>query len=246
MDKEKRSVRGLEVSRLYICAENKGGRTIISDSFFSAPIKIAKPFYRTDHTEIMMMTASAGMLDGDFYDIEIIVKKGASLKFTGQSFTKVFKSGEKNGAVQRVKITVESGGRLFYCPPPVIPFADSIFDSRTEVFLEDKASFIMQDIFSCGRTAMGEAFGFTSFRSRTAVHINGRLSFLDNVKLIPSETDLAGTGFFEGHTHSGMMYAYNVRTNDCISCTDAHIGKVFRMLSNSAQDISDSFVSVLN
>ncbi|MGN1119922.1 MAG: urease accessory protein UreD, partial [Oscillospiraceae bacterium] len=149
------------MSRLYICAENKNGTTIISDSFFSSPIKIAKPFYRPDYTEIMMMTASAGMLDGDVYDIEIIVKKGASLKLTGQSFTKIFKSGEKNGAAQRVRITVEDGVRLIYCPQPVIPFADSIFDSRTEVFLEDNASFLMQDIFSCGRNAMGEAFAFT-------------------------------------------------------------------------------------
>ena len=83
------------MSRLYICAENKNGRTVITDSFFSSPIKIAKPFYYPDHTEIMMMTASAGMLDGDIYEIEIIVKENASLKFTGQSFTKIFKAGTK-------------------------------------------------------------------------------------------------------------------------------------------------------
>ncbi|MGN0642451.1 MAG: urease accessory protein UreD [Huintestinicola sp.] len=229
------------MSRLYICAENKGGRTVITDSCFSSPIKIAKPFYRTDHTEIMMMTASAGMLDGDFYDIEIIVKKGASLRFTGQSFTKIFKSGEKGGASQCVKISVENGGKLIYFPQPVIPFEESIFHSRTDVFLGSKAEFIMQDIFSCGRTAMDEYFAFKSYRSRTAVHIDGRLVFLDNVKLIPSEADLSGTGFFEGHTHSGMMYAFNIETKDTICCTNAYKGKVFRMAADSAQDISDCF-----
>ena len=229
------------MSRLYICAENKNGRTVITDSFFSSPIKIAKPFYYADHTEIMMMTASAGMLDGDIYEIEIAVKENASLKFTGQSFTKIFKSGAKGGAIQRVKITVENGGRFLYLPQPVIPFAESVFDGRTEIFLDSGSQFIMHDIFSCGRTAMNEYFAFKSYRSRTAVHIDGRLAFLDNVKLIPSEADLSGTGFFEGHTHSGMMYSYNSDTHNSLCCTNAHKGKVFRMLSDSAQEIWDSF-----
>lgn len=229
------------MSRLYICAENKNGRTVITDSFFSSPIKIAKPFYYADHTEIMMMTASAGMLDGDIYEIEIVVKENASLKFTGQSFTKIFKSGAKGGAAQRVKITVENGGRLLYFPQPVIPFAESVFDGRTEIFLGNEASFVMQDIFSCGRTAMNEYFAFKSYRSRTAVHIDGRLAFLDNVKLVPNEADLSGIGFFEGHTHSGMMYAFNSDTDNGLCCTNAHRGKVFRMLSDSAQEICDAF-----
>ena len=233
------------MSRLYICAEEKGGRTVITDSCFSSPIKIAKPFYHADHTEIMMMTASAGMLDGDNYDIEIIVKCGAALRFTGQSFTKIFKAGKNGGASQRVKITVEKGGMLMYFPEPVIPFAESIFDSRTVIFLSEDSEFVMHDILSCGRTAMNEAFAFTSFRSRTAVYIGDKLVFLDNVKLVPKETELDGIGFFEGHTHCGMMYAYNISTDDRLCCTNAHKGKVFRMLGNSAQDISDSFKSVL-
>lgn len=229
------------MSRLFICAENMNGRNVIADSFFSSPIKIAKPFYYSDHTEIMMMTASAGMLDGDDYDIEINVKENASLVFTGQSFTKIFKSGKKGGAVQRVKITVEKGGRLLYSPQPVIPFADSIFDSRTEVFIDSGARFVMQDIFSCGRTAMNEYFAFKSFRSRIAVHIDGRLVFLDNIKLIPDEADLSGIGYFEGHTHSGMMYAYNEDIYAGLCHTNAYKGVVCRMLADSAQEISDCF-----
>lgn len=229
------------MSRLYICAENLNGRTVITDSFFSSPIKIAKPFYRKDHTEIMMMTASAGMLDGDEYDIEIIVKSGAALKFTGQSFTKIFKSGEKGGASQKVRITVENGGKLYYFPQPVIPFTDSIFDCRTEVYLESGSSFVMQDIFSVGRTAMNEYLAFTKYRSRTAVYVDEKLVFLDNVKLVPKDTDFSEIGFFEGYTHSGMMYSYNccIESNACSSA--AHKGTVYRMLGNCAQEISDSF-----
>lgn len=228
------------MSRLYICAENKNGRTVITDSFFSSPIKIAKPFYRKDHTEIMMMTASAGMLDGDEYDIEIIVKSGAALKFTGQSFTKIFKSGEKGGASQKVKITVENGGKLYYFPQPVIPFTDSIFDCRTEVYLESGSSFVMQDIFSVGRTAMNEYLAFTKYRSRTAVYVDEKLVFLDNVKLVPKDTDFSEIGFFEGYTHSGMMYAYNMNAVPAAIGTASHKGKVFRTLADSAEAVSSN------
>lgn len=229
------------MSRLFVCAENRGGKTVAADCFFSAPLKIAKPFYYADHTELMMMTASAGMLDGDHYDIEIIVKENASLKFTGQSFTKIFRSGEKGGASQRVRITVEKGGRLLYLPQPVIPFAGSIFDSRTDIFLDSKSVFAVRDIFSCGRAAMNEYFAFGSFRSRTAVYIDGRLGFLDNIRLVPCEAELSGTGFFEGHTHSGMMYTYNAEAVDDLCSTNAHRGRVYRMLANSAQEISERF-----
>ena len=71
------------MSRLFIRAENKNGKTVISDCEFISPIKIAKPFYHKNFTEIIMMTASAGMLDGDIYDIEIKVCSGAKLKSTG-------------------------------------------------------------------------------------------------------------------------------------------------------------------
>ncbi|MBP1561436.1 MAG: urease accessory protein UreD [Oscillospiraceae bacterium] len=231
------------MSRLYLCAEKRGGRTVIADSFFSSPIKIAKPFYRDDHTEVMMMTASAGMLDGDNYDIEIHVKSGASLKFTGQSFTKIFRSGEKGGASQHIKITVEDGGKLAFLPQPVIPFADSKYDARTDVYLGEKASFIMQDIFSCGRTAMNESFAFKSYRSRTAVYVAGKLVFLDNVRLLPSETKLDGIGHFEGNSHSGMMYIYNTEHANAsdVCSTRAYKGECVRILSESAQDITDKF-----
>lgn len=144
-----------------------------------------------------------------------------------------------------MKISVENGGKLLYLPQPVIPFAESVFDSRTEIFLDSGSQFVMEDIFSCGRTAMNERFAFKSYRSRTAVHIDGKLAFLDNVKLLPNEADPSEIGFYEGHTHSGMMYTYNVEASGDICCTNAYKGKAFRILSDCAQSISEKFDSII-
>lgn len=195
------------MSILKLTAEYKNGRTVITDTEFTAPLKIALPFYRSDHTEVMMMAASAGILEGDVYDMEITVKENAFLKFTGQSYTKVFKA-DKQGAKQNVKINVEQGGTLIYAPCPVIPFGGSIFDVRTEVNIHPQSRLAITDIISSGRTAMKEEFAFKSYRSRTAVHIDGRLSYLDNRRLVPEEAPLQGIGFFEGCTHSGSAYFY--------------------------------------
>lgn len=230
------------MSILKLTAEYKNGRTVISHNEFTAPLKIASPFYRDGYTEVMMMAASAGILDGDMYDIEITVKENASLKFTAQSYSKIFKA-DKTGAKQRVRITVESGGSLIYMPCPAIPFADSIFDSRTEVRLKSDSTFVMTDILACGRGAMNEHFAFKSYRSRTAVYCDDRLCFLDNQRLIPDDADLSGTGFFEGRSHIGMMYIYgkepHITENDRIEAavTNACKGVCIRAAADSADEI---------
>lgn len=197
------------MSVLKITAEYQNGRTVITNSEFTAPLKIALPFYRSGYTELMMMAASAGILEGDRYDIEITVKENAFLKFTGQSYTKVFKA-DKTGAAQNVKINVEKGGILIYAPCPVIPFGGSIFDVRTEVNIHPYSHLAMTDIISSGRTAMNEEFAFKSFRSRTVVCIDQKPVYLDNRRLVPEDIPLRGAGFFEGYTHSGSAYFYGI------------------------------------
>ena len=196
-----------KMSILKLTAEYKNGRTVITDSEFTAPLKIALPFYRKDFTEVMMMAASAGILEGDIYDMEITVKENAFLKFTGQSYTKIFKA-DKLGAAQNVRINVEQGGTLIYAPCPVIPFGGSIFDVRTEVNISPRSRFAMTDILASGRAAMKEEFAFKSFRSRTLVNIDQKPVYLDNRRLVPDEAHLGGTGFFEGYTHAGSAYFY--------------------------------------
>lgn len=238
------------MSILKLTAENRNGRTVIADTEFTSPLKIANPFYRDEHTEVMMMAASAGILEGDHYDIELTVKSGASLKFTAQSYTKLFKA-ESVGASQRVKITVESGGSLVYMPCPVIPFGGSIFDTRTEVYLQEDSSFAMTDILSCGRTAMKERFEFTSYRSRLAVYVDGKLCFLDNQRLVPSEASLSGTGFFESRSHVGMMYIYGKEPSipECkrieAASTNASKGVCIRAAADSADEIWRYFGDVV-
>lgn len=231
------------MSRLYLKTGYKNNRTIITDSFFTSPLKIAKPFYHEDFTEIMMMTASAGILENDFYDIEIDVTENSKLKFSGQSYTKIFTSVEK-GAVQKVKINIGKNAEFIYFPMPVIPFRDSIFRSDMEIYLDKSSKFVMLDVISCGRKTMGEIFGFKSYISRITVYIDKNPVFLDNQRLVPRETNLSGIGFFENHTHTGMLYLYGYEITDLpenynieYGFSEAFNGICIRISGSSGDDI---------
>lgn len=231
------------MSKLYIKAEHKGKITAISESFFTSPLKVAKPFYHENYTETMMMTASAGIMDGDFYNIQLEVTEYANLKFTGQSYTKLFKA-VKNGASQNIKITVGNNAHFLYCPTPIIPFECSIFRSNTEVHLSKSSHFAMLDILSCGRRAMNEEFSFNLYRSRNSIYIDNRLVFLDNQRLAPKEINLLEIGFFEKYTHIGMLYVYGYNIEELpetdnieIGISDTFRGKCIRILGNNGDDI---------
>ncbi|MGN0650430.1 MAG: urease accessory protein UreD [Oscillospiraceae bacterium] len=238
------------MSSLYLRAEKRNERTIIAQSSFTAPLKITKPFYMDDCTKVILMAASPGMLDGDSYDISVEVNSGASLCFTGQSYTKIFRA-EKQGAVQKADISVGENSFLFYRPMPVIPFEKSIFRGITSVRLCRSSKFIMYDIISCGRAAMGERFLFSLFRTRTSVFVDNRLVFLDNQRLSPEEAPLSGIGFFEGHTHAGMMYLYgfpDITAADFgeaeIAVSRAREGFCVRAAADSADEIARCFDSI--
>jgi len=157
------------------------------------------------------MTASAGILEGDFYDIEIQVMKQASFKLTGQSYTKIFRATEK-GARQKTKICVERDASFLYVPMPVIPYGGSIFSSVTEVYLDQNCRFAMCEVLSCGRKAMQEAFLFQSYRSRTAVYVNGKNAVSGSSEIRPAGDEFERYGgFFEGYSHIGMLYLYGYK-----------------------------------
>lgn len=183
----------------------RDGRTELLDSAFTAPYKIAKPFYDGDTMRLMVMGATPGLLDGDALSWRVEAGAGSRVEMTGQSYTKVFRSGG-TGATQQIRLKVGAGARLFYLPQPVIPFAGSVFRSTCQADLAPDAAFVYLDAVSAGRTGMGERFQMERFCTRTEVRVAGRPVFLDNAWLWPGRFPVAGMGFCEGHSHQGMLY----------------------------------------
>lgn len=189
-------------SKLDLTAVNKDGKTVIEDMSFTAPYKVMLPFEKKNGgLSVMLMSASAGIMEGDRQEFSFDIGSGADLEFVSQSYDKVHQM--KEGCAKRTThIKVAANGTFFYDPQPVIPFRDSAFESKMCVSLEDKtARFWMSEIFSCGRYASGEMFEYRFYHNLVEIRRQDRLIYRDNTRFEPDLFDMSGMGMYEGYTH---------------------------------------------
>jgi len=214
-------------SELYIKARSRDGITLLEDVYFTAPYKIAKPFFNNDKgiLELVLMAASAGIMQGDRYEIKMELSPYARVSLCGQSYSKVHRMKE-GYASQTNTFILEEGAFLDYAPKPSIPFSDSSYHAVTDCFLSSGSAFLYSDILACGREKSGERFQFKDFRNCLRVHYNDELIYLDHQRYIPAGQKLEGIGFFEGYTHQATLGYFSDHLPDNL-CDD-----LYAILSN--------------
>jgi len=166
------------------------------------------PFRNGVHSDIMMMAASAGLLGGDHFSLDLDFGEGSDATFLSQSYEKVFNTDGKI-ASKDISIQVGPDAKICYMPYPAIPFAGSNYLSCASVKIHPTATFIYADIFTCGRTGMGEFFAMEKFQSKSKFYVGEKLAFADHTLIDPKKFDYNGMGFWQGYTHNGMMYVYH-------------------------------------
>ncbi len=231
------------VSELRLVAERRGEKTVLSDFHATMPFHVMHPFevptaglvgadVVTSGTadaasanptaplapiaaQVMVMSASAGIMAGDDQRIDVRVAPGAALQVTSQAFEKIHRMGQSAFARRSTTLRVAEGAYLDYSPQPMIPFADSEFAATTQVDLAGPAArFVYQEILSCGRAARGERFGYRAFTNHVRVNVAGRPVYLDNVLFRPAEMPMEELGLYEGFTHLGNLVLINCRVGD--------------------------------
>ena len=179
--------------------------SVLKESFHNAPYKLthygaprAQP-----HLEMIIMSASPGIMDGDHLSIDISMLPETQLKLFTQSFNKLHPM--KNGATQTTTAHVSDQAVFHYIPHPVTPFKDSIFKATNEIHLAGDAVLIWGDIIGAGRIHMKEAFLFESLHTKTTIFRDGKLVILDNQFLSPAQQPLQKILFFVGYTHQATF-----------------------------------------
>ena len=196
-----------KLSRLSLRTGLRNGKTIIEDVAFTAPYKIMNPFPKKNGgISVMPLCASAGIMEGDRQEFDFSVAEGTDMEFLSQSFDKVHKMKEGE-AVRHVKAQVEKNAVFYYYPQPVIPYAQSAFDSTMEIDLADEsARLFLLEIISCGRKASDEQFRYRKFVSRVNIRRENRLVYRDNTRYIPEIMDMKCLGMYEGCTHMANIF----------------------------------------
>lgn len=201
-------------SVLKIETETKHEKTILSDSYFTPPFKLLKPFYgKNNIMRLCLVNVSPGVLEGDNYNITVNLRKGSLLELYSQSYSKIFKM--KDGfAAQKVDINMEEGCTLAYMLKPTLPYEDSDFRGETNIRLSKNCNLIFREIISCGRYKRNEIFSFKSFKSKTKVIYDDKLLFMDNTVLIPQEQQLNSIGLYDKFTHQANMIIVSKKVNE--------------------------------
>lgn len=247
----------LEIST--VCAES--GLTIPERVYYSAPFKLTN-FFRLPNggIEYILMNASAGIMAGDNYQIDLQLAKGSQLLISAQSFEKIHAM-PVGTAKRKVNIQIAENASLIYTPLPTIPFQSSVFHSSTEIRLADITSrLIYSDIISSGRTLRNERFAFTQYHNLLSVYLGDKIVYRDNCYLVPTEHNLASCGMFEGYSHLGnlIIYGYlfdpadlaaiqeiiNESGLDCGISALTGGGHLVRVLSHGAEPITELFNSI--
>lgn len=196
-----------KTSKLMVSASEKEGKTILGNVAYTSPFKIMRPFPQKDGgIRVMLLAASAGIMEGDRQEFSFHVGPGAKMQFESQSFDKIHFM--KEGMARRyTKVEVEAGGEFLYFPQPVIPFSGSAFENEMEVHLENEnAGFGMAEILSCGRYARGETFQYRFFRNLVKIYQEDKLIYCDNTRYEPDLFDMVGLGMYESFSHLASLF----------------------------------------
>ena len=209
-----------KISRISACAALKDGRTILEDLSFTAPYKIMMPFEKENGgIQIMPLCASAGIMAGDSQEFSYHVKEGADLEVLSQSFEKIHKMDE-GSAARTIEVQVDKNATLYYYPQPVIPFAQSAFDSKMTIHLEDETSrLFLLEIISCGRNAHDERFQYRRFSSKVLLYRGDKLIYRDNTRYEPDKMPMEGIGMYEGYTHMANLFLSKICSRDGENCS---------------------------
>ncbi|MFT2008539.1 urease accessory protein UreD [Pontibacter sp. 13R65] len=193
------------LSTIKINAEREGKLTLLKESRHNAPYKVIHYGSRHlhEHLEMIMMSSSPGIMDGDVIDIEVNVHEGAQMKLFTQSFNRLHPM--EKGAVQRTNVQVKKNGIYKFIPHPITPFANSIFKTVNEIHLDERATLIWGDIIASGRVHSGESFKFTRLHSVTKVFCNKKLVLFDNQLIEPGHQPFNSILFYERYTHQATM-----------------------------------------
>ena len=69
-------------SQVRLETELRDGKVILSDVYFTAPFKVMLPFYvQPDYMQVMVLSASAGIMEGDEQEFYINIKKYKNIEY---------------------------------------------------------------------------------------------------------------------------------------------------------------------
>ncbi|HET6779943.1 MAG TPA: urease accessory protein UreD [Nitrososphaera sp.] len=247
--------------------DKSNGKTSVKEQYSRVPLYAQRALYLEEALPNMaymyIISPSGGILQGDRYRMDIMLRKHAFAHITTQGATRVYRM-EKNYATQIVNIDVGEGCYFEYIPDQVIPYRDSRFYQEANLRVHDNATLLYSEIITPGRVASGEHFDYDiCYMKAIAMDQNDGLKFTDVAMLQPKKRDMKVFGVLANHEVVGNMYILtknkvqeiNTTINDSLqSIPKVYAGATvlpnssgvgIRLLGNTASDLRYAIYEVV-
>ncbi|MEO6229625.1 MAG: urease accessory protein UreD [Ferruginibacter sp.] len=193
------------IASLHIKTRLKQQVTVLENVFCTTPFKVANitENKKLKELQLMLMSSSPGILDGDVYQMKIELGAGSQLNLHTQSYQRLFNM--KQSATQNLEVLLADSSSFCYLPHPAVPHKSSDFTAINKIYLSANCRLIFGEILTCGRKLNGEVFSFSKYHNITEVFINNKLIIRENLLIQPATINLQAIGQLEGFTHQASL-----------------------------------------
>ena len=190
--------------------DQERGKTVIKEQYSKVPLFTQRALYLEESLPSMayihIMSPSGGILQGDRYRMDIVLKNKACAHITTQGATRVYRM-ERNYATQIVNVFVDEGSYLEFVPDQIIPYRDSRFYQTVNLKVHDNGTMIYSEIIGPGRVASGESFQYDiCYMKALAKNQKDTLRFIDVAILEPKKRNLKTLGILDTFDVVGSTY----------------------------------------
>jgi len=186
------------------------GKTVVTRQFSQVPLQFQRALYPENSLPEMaylyVMSPSGGILQGDRYRTDVLLKNKAIAHMTTQGATSIY-SMNSNFASQIVNITVDENCYLEYIPDQIIPYKNSRYYQKVNLNVHNNSTLIYSEILTPGRVAMKESFEYDICYLRThCKNQDEKIRFLENTKIEPKKQKLTDFGILGEYKTVGTVY----------------------------------------
>jgi len=190
--------------------KDNAGKTVVTKQFSQVPLQFQRAIYPENSLPEMaylyVISLSGGILQGDRYRTDLLLKNGAIAHMTTQGATSIY-SMNSNFASQIVNITVNENCYLEYIPDQIIPYKNSRYYQKVNLNVHNNSTLIYSEILTPGRVAMGESFEYDICYLRThCKNQDKKIRFLENTKIEPKKQRLRDFGILGEYGTLGTVY----------------------------------------
>jgi len=248
--------------------ENNESKTVITKQFSQVPLQIQRAVYPESSLPGMaylyIISPSGGILQGDRYQTNIILKNNAVSYITTQGATRIY-SMNSNSASQIVNITLDENCYLEYIPDQIIPYQNSRYYQKVNLNIHDNATLIYSEVLTPGRVAMKEIFDYDICYLRTyCKNQNNEFRCLENMKIEPKKYEMKTKGVLGKYNILGTVYVLtkknqitkleniinkNIEKSELISMGTSILpnesGIIVKILGNNTEDIFEKIFDIV-